>query len=426
MAFLIELDRIRFRGPLAIRAALLIAGASALCAQTIPALDSYSSFLARTRTAQYSQFRDLAGTRVTNAANFEQMREHVLTMYDGVKPSHSFLVGSHPFDCVPVDQQPSVRLLGISTIAQPPVDAPVGSGSVAAQFDEAHSFDSLGNSVTCAANSIPMRRITLEDLTQFPSLADFLKKEPDVSAQHKYSFTYQYADTLGGTSTLNLWNPTVNTGLGEIFSLSQEWYIGGSGSATQTAEVGWQNYPGFYGTTDSVPFIYWTADDYTRTGCYNLDCPGFVQVNNSWTLGAPFSNYSTPGGKQYDVSMTYHLLNGNWWLALGGTWVGYYPSTIYNGGQLTKNTELIEFGSEAVGYTIWPPEGSGAFSNAGYGFAAYQRALSYYSTTGGVVTDSLTADEPSPACYTITGPGTTNRAGWNSYFYLGGPGGSGC
>ena len=77
-------------------------------------------------------------------------------------------------------------------------------------------------------------------------------------------------------------------------------------------------YPALYRwCRNSRLFIYYTADNYSTTGCYNLSCGAFVQVNNSWYFGGGFSNYSTYGGAQYDFSAEYYLYNGNWWLALG-------------------------------------------------------------------------------------------------------------
>ena len=56
-----------------------------------------------------------------------------------------------------------------------------------------------------------------------------------------------------------------------------------------------------------------------------------------------------------------------------GTWLGYYPGSLYGGGQLSQFANSIDFGSESVGDTIWPAEGSGMFAESGYSYAAYQR-----------------------------------------------------
>jgi hypothetical protein len=200
-----------------------------------------------------------------------------------------------------------------------------------------------------------------------------------------------------------------------------------TGIRRKPREVGWQNYPAKYHDQNSRLFIFWTADYYQNTGCYNLECPAFVQVSSTMPIGADFSVYSTPGGKQYEFSAEFQLYQGNWWLSIQGTWIGYYPGTLYQGGQLSKYAQQIQFGTESVGSSgIWPGEGSGNWSDKGFGQAAYQRNLFYINTQGKGIWASLTPYTPSPNCYTISGPFTSNSTGWNVYFFEGGPGGSGC
>src|SRR5438067_2139460 len=79
--------------------------------QSVPAVDS-------------GQYLTRPTSRVKTAESFEQMRQHILSLYQGVEVSHSFLLDSQHFDCVPVAQQPSVRLLGLKGIAPPPSAAP--------------------------------------------------------------------------------------------------------------------------------------------------------------------------------------------------------------------------------------------------------------------------------------------------------------
>lgn len=250
--------------------------------------------------------------------------------------------------------------------------------------------------------------------------------DPTVSS-HKYSYTYQWVNNWGGNSNLNIWNPYVNTSANETFSLSQEWYVGGSGAATQTEEVGWVVYPGMFGDEKTHFFIFSTPNDYS-SGCWNNSCGDFVQVADSGLLGAYFTTISATGGTQYEISAEYYFYQGNWWLEEQGTWIGYYPGSMYSGGQNTINAQLIEFGTEGVGTTVWPPEGSGAWSTTGWSDAAYQRNLWYIndSSTYASYWDTLTASDPSPACYSISGPYSSTSSGWTVYFYEGGPGGTGC
>jgi hypothetical protein len=407
----------------------------------------FGQFLQETKGARSEEFLARPEIQTKNSADFEAMRQSILARYEGVTVTHSFVVDGQHYDCVPTNQQPAVRTYGLKSIADaPPLDllksgAPALSKGAkpATQTDPAKPFDAFGNLQRCEANTVPLERITLDTLTRFATLQDFYRKgssgaiaaagkesfvDPTVAA-HKYSITYQNVNNLGGNSNLNVWSPYVNTGAGEVFSLSQEWYVGGGGSATQTEEVGWVVYPQMFGNEKAHFFIFSTADDYA-TGCWNNSCGDFVQVADSGLLGASFSKYSTYGGAQYEFAARYYLYNGNWWLAYQGTWVGYYPGAKYHGGQNTRYAQQIQFGTESVGTTIWPGEGSGNWSSTGFGEAAYQRNLFYQATSGTLYWDSLTRYIPSPACYTTTGPYYSTSSGWGIYFYEGGPGGTRC
>ena len=408
----------------------------------------FTQFLARTKAMDSSHMR-MQSSRVRDSRSFDAMRKHVLSMYEGVHVSHSFVQGASHVDCVPIAEQPTIRQLGLKAIEEAPPESMLAthkaeedksaglSSSPTFPEDSVQGMDEFGNQAFCEAASIPMRRIEMEELMQFPTLEDFFRKKPAGSltaeeapatagATHKYSIFRQYVDNAGANSSINLWSPYVNTSVGQIFSLFQQWYVGGSGAALQTAEVGWQNYPAKYGDQRSRLFIYYTADNYVHTGCYNHDCAAFVQTSNTATLGGAFTNYSVYGGTQYDFSAQFYLYNGNWWLAIQGTWIGYYPGSLYRGGQLSRFAQRIDFGTETVGTTTWPGAGSGAWSTAGWSRAAYQRNLYYIRTTGGTVWDSLSPIDPSPACYNTSGPYYSSSAGWGIYFYAGGPGGSGC
>jgi hypothetical protein len=432
-------------------ALLILSGfvhAESVSTQFVP----FKQFFKESSMADPAVYLSRPGSRANNVS-FEQMRRHILLLYQDVDVSHSFMRDSDYFDCVPIEQQASVRLLHLKELAtpppmlSPPSASPFSEGSqttnsmaASPQLRRDDQLDEFGNSMKCEEHTIPMRRVTLDELSRFQTLEEFFEKGPNgaghpvpsgqppalATPTHKYAYTYQAVNNWGGNSALNNWNPTVTSSLGEVFSLSQQWYAGGSGSALQTVEGGWQVYPQKYGTTNAVLFIYWTATGYQGTGCYNLDCPAFVQTNSNWDLGSRFVYYSTLGGAQADIQMQWRLYAGNWWLYLQGQAVGYYPGSIYRGGQLTHNATLIEYGGETVGSTLWPPMGSGRFASGGWQHAAYQRNVFYFNTASSTQWAHLTAAQPSPTCYTVAGPYWSTTSGWGAYFYLGGPGGSSC
>jgi hypothetical protein len=219
------------------------------------------------------------------------------------------------------------------------------------------------------------------------------------------------------------------------FSLSQLWTVAGSYQLEDlnTAEVGWHVYPAFHPSQQPLAphlFIYWTRDAYLSTGCYNLNCPGFVQVDSTWVLGGALAPYTTLAQKaefeyEFSIFIVFDSGTSGWWLLIQGTWVGYWPSSIYTTLQAGR-ADNLEWGGEIAPASTNPTTtgmGSGAFPSAGYPVAAYQRNVSYgdaasgnwyYASFSGVGVTNTN-------CYTvgIQQGGYTN---WGSYFFFGGPG----
>ncbi|KAF8232105.1 hypothetical protein L208DRAFT_1465986 [Tricholoma matsutake] len=153
-------------------------------------------------------------------------------------------------------------------------------------------------------------------------------------------------------------------------------------SGTQTVKGGWAVYPQHFQTMDGVLYIYWNSG---KTGCFNLDCPGFMQIDKNWGLGGRFPDrYSTPQ-KRWGFWLQWKLLKGDWWLFLDGSGayksIGYYLTSIYGGGQLSRNPEQIEFGGE-VGRFVgdpWPQMGNGVMSSSAVAaVTAASQFLIYY------------------------------------------------
>jgi hypothetical protein len=352
-------------------------------------------------------------------------------------------------DCIAIKEQPTVFQFGIEHIEEPPMhaappDSTAANGTAHASAQGADSplklglTDQFGNTISCPEHAIPMSRLTLERLTQFTTLHDFFGKFPNkvesrsvlvprdnVAEPRKYAQGTQNVINFGGQSFIQLWNPVGD------FSVSQQWYRGGPQAQEQTVEGGWVVYPDHFHTTNAVLFIYWTADSYASTGCYNLECPGFVQVNHNWNLGVAFTHYSTPASS-LGFMMQWKLFNGNWWLYLRGSGanyegVGYYPTSIFNGGQMSRAAVRMEYGGE-VGRKVgnnWPQMGSGVLSTTGVHAAANQ-ALIYYTRRnegGGVgVWANLVPSGDAP-CYSANKVDAANGGDWGTYILYGGPGG---
>ena len=433
---------------LTLSAALLasLVTAAPASAQTASPVDPvpFTSFLHGLSNARATEFIGQAGVAVPDEATFEQARDHLLRVYGGQDVRRSFLQDGQTLDCIPLAEQPAKRLRGLTSFAAPPPFSPqVAFGKPATPTDGAVDLPAEAAKPACPDGSFAMPRTTLEQISAFGSLMAFFDKGPNGAGRvhvpgdtldeppntdgHAYAYAYQSVDNWGGQSSQSLYDPFVDTARGGVFSLMQNWYVGGSGTGLQTAEVGWHNYPARNNDQYSRLFAYYTADGYQKAKCYNYDCGAFVQVAGApISLGQRWTVYSVPGGAQYYITISYYLYQGNWWLAYGDGWVGYYPGSLYGGGQLSRNATEIQFGTESVGTAgSWPPEGSGYFASAGWPYSGYQRAIYYRASNGAFQYPSLTSLQPSPSCYTDTNQ-TWGGSYWQYYFFLGGPGGAGC
>ncbi|XP_009143018.1 uncharacterized protein LOC103866790 [Brassica rapa] len=288
----------------------------------------------------------------------------------------------------------------------------------------------------CPKNSIPIIRTRREDILQAKSIRTYGKKEPNSFPQpkpdnkprtnrtHSYSILVTKGRFHGAKATISLWKPYVQT-LRE-FSLAQIWLASGTSRDTNTIEAGWQVYKSLYGDYNPRYFIYWTADGYQDTGCYNLKCPGFVHVSQDFAIGATVSPVSSVGGAQYQIptSIWRDTRSGHWWLKVyDNIFVGYWPSSLFTtlkdvatdvhwGGEITNNRDGSQHTTTKMG--------SGHFAEEGYEKASYFKNIEIVDEgeimKPPVGTSPFMSEE---TCYNIK-PGTDVH--WGTYFFFGGPG----
>ncbi|HKY01008.1 MAG TPA: neprosin family prolyl endopeptidase [Burkholderiales bacterium] len=300
----------------------------------------------------------------------------------------------------------------------------------------------------CPVESVPIRRLTIEELTRFQTLGDFLNKHPrrlsgkdellpedlpeaGPTDKHQYAVARRYVENWGAESVLNLWKPYTESG--KEFTLSQIWVARGDGGNLETVEAGWQKYKNKYGDWRSRLFIYFTPDNYGGGGCYNLDCGAFVQVNNSVYIAGGFTNYSSHDGAQYAIKLLWYkdFEEGHWWLRYGDTWVGYYPRTKFDSNGLRNRGSRVTFGGEITDYRTGGHHtrtdmGSGYMPSYGFAWAAYHRSVRYVDTSNfyrrATELFTIVSDDD---CYDIDL--NESNGSWEVYFYFGGWGyGSQC
>ncbi|XAR63369.1 hypothetical protein NMG60_11023281 [Bertholletia excelsa] len=292
----------------------------------------------------------------------------------------------------------------------------------------------------CPEGTIPIRRTKKEDLLRASSLKRYGKKkrrafarlatssDPDLINQsgHQHAIAYVQGERYyGAKATMNVWEPKIQQP--NEFSLSQIWVLGGSfASDLNSIEAGWQVSPDLYGDNNTRLFTYWTSDAYQATGCYNLLCSGFIQINNKIALGASISPVSSFRGSQYDISILVWKdpKEGNWWMQFGNDYVlGYWPAFLFS--YLGESASMIEWGGEVVnsgsdGQHTTTQMGSGHFPEEGFAKASYFRNIQVVDGSNKLrAPKDLGTFTEQPNCYDVQ---MGKSDDWGSYFYYGGPG----
>ncbi|XP_050281651.1 uncharacterized protein LOC126722541 [Quercus robur] len=337
-------------------------------------------------------------------------------------------------DCIDINKQPAFDhpLLKNHTIQMRPSSYPEGFS-----FDERNDVSSNSEpkltqpwhlNGRCPEGTIPIRRTKEEDLLRAGSAANYGRKKhhsiPNAASAgitHEYAVLVEEGDKYYGMmANMNVWNP--NTGDSNEFSLSQFWMTAGqSAEDYDTIEAGIIVDDNRYNDYQTRLFTYWTDDNYRTTGCYNLDCPGFVQVDNQIAMGATVTPYSIYGGTQRTVEFyVYKDINGNgdWWLKIAQRNFGYWPSSIFS--LLSDSASSVQWGGEVINLKLGDKHtttqmGSGHFPEEGPGKASFFDTLN-------VIDGKTILRRPSNSRTVITNPNCYNLINSGDYFYYGGPG----
>jgi hypothetical protein len=396
----------------------------------------FRDFVDSLSRASHADLLRIPFSRIRDEDAFAELRQHLIDIYAGAEVLHSFMADNgHVFDCIPAERQPALKRTGQKP-APPPASPPPELGESASyaaaalvEFD-ANRKDRFGNPMQCPPGTVPIRRVTLEEISRFGTLLRYRQKAPLGrerhprlsppalgAAGHRYAIGSQAVASIGGHCAIGIWDPPVQ---GDAFSLAQVWCA--TRAPVQTVECGWQVWPSRYGDARPILFVYWTADGYQTTGSYNSS--DFVQQSQTIAPGAPLTTVSSPGGQQFEIDIAWQLVSGNWWLYVNRQSVGYFPGSLFQGGPLAAGATELDFGGETYTTGAWPPMGSGAFANGGAGNTAYARDVYFFPAAGGAQPAALAGSQTSAACYTsLTGAAAPP---WNTFVFFGGPGGADC
>ncbi|MCL7038054.1 hypothetical protein MKW94_020537 [Papaver nudicaule] len=195
----------------------------------------------------------------------------------------------------------------------------------------------------CPSQTVPIRRTKKEELINAKYLSDFIKPRHYVSAQPSAEKVY-----YGGKATIQVMNPGVDR---NKFSTGQIWIQNGPAEELNSIEVGWTVHPKLFGDNQTRVFGLWTADGFKKTGCYNMLCPGFVQVHPEYSFGeyVEAGTYGNFHQKVFHFSVHRDPVTGNWWFVNGNdnAKIGYWPKEIFT--HLENNASIIGYGGVAGG-----------------------------------------------------------------------------
>ncbi|CAN0857052.1 hypothetical protein LINGRAHAP2_LOCUS6644 [Linum grandiflorum] len=282
-------------------------------------------------------------------------------------------------DCVDIYKQPSLQdpLLKNHTLQMKPN---LMKGKNSSHYKDSNSIDMFiswyKNGKHCPEGTIPIVRSAVSP--PFNKTLPMLR--PDMigsdGLEREYCILATETDIGDGTeyhgasAEFSIWKPFTSEG---EHSIAQIWLSAGSDQDVNTIEAGWI-VKGWASDYEPSLFIYWTRDYYSTTGCYDLQCPGFVQTNHIIALGSHLAP-STYMGEQTFLSIDVHMDRDtcNWWLTVHGQNLGYWPSAIFTA--MVSSAKTIHWGGEILnrksgGFHTLTHMGSGHFPNRGRGRAA--------------------------------------------------------
>ncbi|XP_054779666.1 uncharacterized protein LOC129287502 [Prosopis cineraria] len=294
---------------------------------------------------------------------------------------------------------------------------------------------------SCPEGTVPIRRIREEDILRASSIQQFGKKNlktvpprsyvkgQGIHGQEYASVYVQGERYYGAKAMINTWNPNVQFG---EFSTSQIWLMNDDDVVnTNTIEAGWQVNPQLYGDSTTRLLTYWTSDSNKNTGCYDLLCSGFVQLDAGVAVGGRITPLSKYGNDHAQAAMTISIWkdvrNEVWWMQYNGSnrVMGYWPSCLFS--TLSYNASAVEWGGEVInskpnGLHTSTQMGSGHFSTEGFTKASFFANIKVGNNKNQLVPpNSIVKSIDSPKCYDIL-TDISHDHDWGTYFFFGGPG----
>ncbi|CAN1251357.1 hypothetical protein LINPERPRIM_LOCUS7701, partial [Linum perenne] len=244
------------------------------------------------------------------------------------------------------------------------------------------------NGKGCPPNTVPIKRITKEDLMRINMASELayhnsVNENPCVQvAVLRTTTTNKY---YGGGMSSAIWHPDVQS---NQYSSSRVKYQNGPDSIA----VGWVVNPSLYPDGQTHMFIY------TITGnshCYNTYCPGYIIMRPDIPPDVLLKSHSNPKESLYEHNVFVYkdAANGNWFLEVGpdSTMIGTWPQQIFTG--LADSASYVDWGGEVYSPPDMapPPMGSGYLPVRNFLYDCYARLVT-------IINENNQIDYDPPSC----------------------------
>ncbi|MCL7048084.1 hypothetical protein MKW94_029782 [Papaver nudicaule] len=338
------------------------------------------------------------------------------------------------YDCINIYKQPAFDhpLLKNHKIQMKPnlvLQEERNNGFTSGRFwsSDAEKSERKFHNQRCPTGTVPIRRTKKEELVNAKHYSNWGISHHSVSAQLSDKKSY-----YGASAKMNTRNPLIDHNDPNKFSTAQIWIQNGPTEEVNSIEFGWAVFPGLFGDNLTRVFGLWTADGLKKTGCYNMLCPGFMQIDPMYSFGEVLSvaDYGeTPKYMHFRVHRD--PVTGNWWLFDGPDHapLGYWPTQILP--HLASNVSVIKYGGIAGGRIPskpTPPLGNGKLPNPylDFGYSCHMLTMKTINDKGKSedvdATKLLLKGDTASSCYDIKLPAYASSY-WGTVIFFGGPGG---
>ncbi|KAF3530722.1 hypothetical protein DY000_02037987 [Brassica cretica] len=317
------------------------------------------------------------------------------------------------FDCINIHKQLAFdhHLLKNHSVQLKPTNAPewITSNNI---LWEADPLQYLQEEINCPDGTVIVKRTTMQDLMLakrlksigFNGPLNFLTERNNTDVTGPYyvaTVNFGPSNFYGVKGNLNLWGPQVSQ---DQMSGAFMAVAGGPKERFSSISVGWMVDPSLYQISQYHVhlYAYWGKDN-DKSGCYDITCPGFVQVSKTIPLD---------------------LANGDWWFAYNDENVGYWPASLFLDSGFDKRANYAAWGGQVYSPVTEkaPVMGSGNWPREGLSKAAYVNSIKVITGFKKVIDpeiNRLKARETSSKCYrTLYGNG--DKEPWLRTLYYGG------